>query len=606
MAIDTDQEKIISLLNRDFKSTKRDLITFSKAYATGSFTDFNESSAGMAILELVAYIGDGLNYYIDQAFNESGDGATQIENIAANAKSRGYKPAGKKPAIGSLLWAVEVPATANSFGQIVPDSSYAPVIYKSSQAVAKNGAMYETLEDIDFSDEVGRSVTGSQFDSTTGSPTHFAMMKSVDAISGKSVTESFTITDFLAFRKIDLAQSDVIEIISVVDSSGNEWFEVDYLAQDWVFTADTNVNSDSDIVPYVMKLVTAPYRFETDRDIETGITTLIFGSGDGTNFDDELIPNVASYALPLAGRRTYGSYSIDPQNFLKTRSLGLSPHNTTLTVTYRVGGGEETNVPARAIRQPSSVNMAFSSTGLDALKKGRVEGSVGVLNLNSMTGGGPAETAREIKTNAAAYFAAQNRIVSREDVIARTLSIPAKFGKPEKVYVKPSELSRFSYDIHLLSKDSNGNLSTATSTLKSNIATYLSKFKMLTDGINILDSDILNVRCYFGITVAGGRNRSEVLTNCSERLKLYFSLDRMQIGKSIVISDVVAVLQAITGVVSVYEISFSNVFGITDGLVYSDSRFNIAESLKNGMLICPQNSIFELKYPMKDIVGSAK
>lgn len=606
MPINVRKERIVSLLNRDFKSLKRDLITYANAYSTGSFSDFNEASPGMSLLEFAAYVGDGLNFYIDQAFNEGGDSATQPKNVVANAKARGYRPQGKRPSVGQLSWAIVVPATVDAFGNVVPNDTYTPVLMKGSQGIAKNGVPFETLDDIPFSATLGRAVTGSAFDPTTGIPTAFAIQRTIDAVAGKTVRESVTVTDFQPFRRIDLAQADVIEIISVTDSQENEWFEVDYLAQDWVFVPQTNTNSDSDEVPYVLKLQTAPFRFIVDRDITTGISTLVFGSGDGVNFDDELIPNVASYSLPLAGRRSFSSFAIDPQNFLRTRSLGLSPHNTTLTIMYRVGGGSETNVPARSVRQVSNAILSFPASNLDPVTKGRVEGSIGCLNFGSMTGGGPPETLREIKANSAAFFAAQNRAVTREDIIARTLSIPAKFGRPEKVFVKPSTVGRFAYDIHVLSLDADGILGKATPTLKSNLATYLRKFKMLTDGINILDADILDIRVHFGVTVVPGKNRSEILLSCTERLSDYFAQDKMQIGQPIIVSDVVSVLNATTGVVSVYEISFVNVFGFSDGLSYSDDRLNISSNLRDGMLVCPPEAIFQVKYPAKDIVGSAK
>ncbi len=606
MPIDVNKQTVRSLLNRDFKSLKRDLITFSKAYASGSFTDFNESSPGMAFLEWSAYVGDGLNYMIDQAFTESGDSATQLKNVVANAKMRGYRPQGKRPAVGSLAWAIQVPATVNSFGQVVPDDTYTPTLLKGSQAVGKNGTIFETLEDVQFATELGRAVTGSAFDSTTGVPTHFAIQRMVDVVAGKTITETFSVTDFQQFRRIDLGQSDVIEIIDIFDSSDNEWFEVDYLSQDWVFVAETNQNDDTDVVPYVMKLQSVPYRFIVDRDISSGVSTLVFGSGDGLSFDDELVPNVASYALPLAGRRSYSTFTIDPQNFLRTRSLGLSPHNTTLTVRYRVGGGLETNVAARSIRQPSAASLSFSSTNLNTQTKGTVEGSIGCLNPLSTTGGGAAESIKEIKANAAAFFAAQGRAVTREDIVARCLSIPAKFGRPEKVFVKPSLNGRFAYDIHILSLDSAGLLAPATNTLKSNLATYLRKFKMLTDGINILDADILDLRIHYGVTVVPGRNRSEVLSNCTARLAEYFRQDMMQIGQPVVVSDVVSLLQNTSGVVSVYEVSFTNVFGVTDGLSYSDDRFNVSDNLRDGMLICPPEATFQVKFPARDIVGNAR
>lgn len=606
MAIDVNKERIVSLTNRDFRTLKRDLITFARAYASGSFTDFNETSPGMAVLEFVSYVGDGLHYMVDQAFNESGEGANELKNVMANAKARGYRPQGKRPSVGVLHWAIEVPATVDSFGRVVPDDSFTPALLKGSQGLAQNGTPFETLDDISFTASLGREVTGSRFDSTTGVPTYFALRKSVDVVAGKTVIETFNVTDFQQFRRIDLGSTDVIEIIDIFDSDGNEWYEVDYLAQDWVFTADSNTGADGDLVPYVLKLLSVPRRFIVDRDISTGVSTLVFGSGDGVSFDDELIPNVASYALPLAGRRTFSSYNVDPQNFLKTMSLGLSPHNTTLTVRYRVGGGLSTNVPARTVRQPLAANFSWASTNLDPQKKGSVESSVGCINLDTMKGGGEAETIREIKANSSAFFAAQNRAVTREDIVARTLSLPTKFGKIEKAYVKPSEFGQFAYDVHILASDADGKLTTATPTLKANLAQYLRKFKMLTDGINILDSDILDLRVHFGVTVVSGKNRSEVLSNCTARLADYFKQDNIQIGQPIVVSDVVSVLQNTVGVVSVYEASFTNVFGTQDGLSYSSDRFSVSDNLRDGMLISPPEAIFQVKYPVRDIVGSAK
>lgn len=606
MANEFPKERAISRFSKDFAAIKRDLITFAQAYETGSFSDFNESSPGMAQLEFNAYVGDLLFFFLDQAYNETRDAtATQLANVQDNAKMRGYKPSGKRAARGQLSWAVEVPASVDSFGNVVPDERYTPVLLKGSQGTANNGTTFETLEDIYFTASLGRAVTGSQFDGSTGLPTMFGLMKSVDVIGGRTVSEDIAVTDFKAFRKLDLSEADVLEVIDVFDTEGNEWHEVDWLAQDWVFSDEVNQNDDADLVPYVLKLQPAPRRFVVDRDIVTGVSRLVFGSGDGLSFDDELVPNVADFALPLAGRRTFSSVSIDPQNFLRTRSLGLSPHGTTLTVRYRVGGGEETNVPALAVAQKSSVNVSFSSTSIDTVTKGRVEASVGCFNAVAMRGGGPPETIQEVKQNAAAHYASQNRMVTREDVVARCFSLPAKFGRLEKAFVKPS-LGPFSYDVHVLTTDADGLLTTATATLKSNLALYFQKFRLLTDGINILDATVLDMRVHFGVVVGRGFNRSEVLAACLGELTGYFSLERSQIGQPVVVSDVVATLQAVRGVVSVYNIEFRNVSGQVDGLSYSDDRFDLSNSLRDGMVVCPPEAILYVRHPRRDIVGSAK
>lgn len=604
--IELKKERIINALNKDFNSLKKAAISYAQAYSSGSFSDFNEASPGMAMLELNAFIGDILCQYIDNTYNELRDSTARLpESVQSIAKMRGYRPSGKRAARGKIDFAIEVPSSVNSFGEVIPDDLYTPKLMKGSQATAQNGTPFETLDDINFTASLGREVTGSRFDQTTGLPTHFALKKSVECISGRTVSETFTVTDYQQFRKIELGNTDVIEIIDVFDSQGNEWFEVDYLAQDWVFTDQVNENDDSSDAPYVLKVKTVPRRFISDRDITTGITQIVFGSGDGNSFDDEYVPNVADFSIPIAGRRTYSYVAIDPQNFMKTRSLGLSPHGTTLTVRYRVGGGPETNVPEKTIRQVSSADLVFSSTNLNTQTVGTVVASIGCNNPVRMQGGSPAETVKEMKINSSAFFAAQGRAVTREDIASLVLSMPQKFGKPEKVFIKPSQ-KQFSYDVHIAVVDSSGNLSLASTALKNNVKTFLNKFKLLTDTVNILDTNIIDIKVEFGIKVAQRKNRSEILNICLNKLLDYFDIDNFQIGSPIIISDIISFLQNTPGVVSVYELEFKNTFGISDNLEYSNSRFDLDGAKRDGMIICPTDSIFNVRFPRKDIIGAAK
>jgi hypothetical protein len=596
----------VSLLNRDFDSFRRDLQRFSDAHHSGVALDRSTASPFMAMLEHAAYIGDNLSFHIDQCFNELRfETATQLDNVVSFAKSLGYKVRGKGAARGRQAWYIEVPAAVDSSGSVSPDPLYCPVIEKGARSVGPGNVSFETLEDIDFADTSARDVTGSQF-SSNGMPSKFVVRRFVDIVQGETKSTTFTLEEFRKFRTVEIPDEDVTEIISVTDSEGNEWYEVDYLAQDWVFDSVTNDASDSSDVPYVLKVVAAPRRFTTNWDSSTRKTSLQFGSGDGVDYDDVLVPNAAEYALPLYGRRSMPGTAIDPQNVLNTSGLGLSPYNTTLTVLYRVGGGEEGNLEARTISTPTNVSFSFPSTSADPLLKGAVESSVQCLNLVKTDGGRGVEGIREIKLNAAAYFAAQNRMVTREDVVARIMSLPSIFGSPQKVFVKRDSVSPHSIDAYILAKDSDGHLSTASATLKRNIANYLKKYRMMTDGINLLDGEVINFRCKFGVMVAPKFNRSEVMVRCVKVISEYFALSKMQIGAPIVRSDVISALQDVEGVVSVYELTFTNVFGTVDGLEYWPTRFDFRASTKNGVIYCPEGTIFELKFPRRDIVGSTR
>ncbi len=609
MASDFLKERSIKYLNRDFVSFKRDQIDFSQAHHSGVFQDFNESSPGMALLELTSYIGDVLSFYQDMQFEElKHQSARQVENVSAIAKQLGYRPQGKRAARGAETFFIEIPATTVN-GVVVPDDTYSPILRKGGRVQGPNGTPFETLDDVDFSVHnvlSPRFVTGSRFDQNTGVPTYFAVKKEVEIIAGETKTDVFTVGSFQQFLQLELASEDVIEVLSVTDSDGNSWTEVDYLAQDTVYDSVLNTDTDSEVVPYILKLISVPRRFIVDRDPVTNKTTIIFGSGDGVNFDDDLIPNLADLALPLAGRSTFTTFALDPQNFLKTRSLGLSPFNTTMTVNYRSGGGSQTNVEAKSIKTISEATLDFSTTSLDPIKLSAVKGSVECMNLKKTEGGGAEETVSEIKANSAAFFAAQNRVVTKEDYIARTLTLPAKFGRPEKVYVKRNNINSLALDIHMLALDANGHLTVASSTLKNNVKTYLGPYRMLTDGVNILDSNILNLRCSFGIVCAPKIARSEVLTKCLDVVRSYLDVNRMQIGQPIVLSDLEAEIQSIYGVISIYELKFTSAFGTVDGLSYSTTRFDPSSNTRNKILYCPENSIFEIKYPTRDIVGVSK
>jgi hypothetical protein len=612
------KERAIKYLGRDFQNSKRDLMEFTKAHHSGVFQDFNETSPGMALLELTAYIGDVLSFYQDMQFEEmKQESARQIENVTSFAKRLGYRPSGKRSARGIVSVFCEVPATTVN-GARVPDEAYSPIMHASSKLQGPNGVIFETLNDIIFSASAPtentstiRLVTGSQYDTTTGLPTHFALRKDVEVIAAETVTDVVQIGSFEQFKTVELAGEDVVEILSVNDSDGNNWYQVDYLPQEVVFDASVNDDADSATVPYVLKLRPVPRRFVVDRDPTTNKTSLIFGSGDGLNFDDELIPNVSDFALPISGRSNFTSFSLDPQNFLKTSTLGLSPHNTTLSIDYRVGGGAQTNVPPGSIKSVNTALLDFTVTGLNPGQRSDVVGSIECLNVKKTEGGAPEETISEIKANSPAFFAAQNRAVTREDYIARVYSMPAKFGKIEKALVHRDAINALALDIHVLAKDENGNLAQATPTLINNLKRYLAPYRMLTDGINILRSDIINLRVDFGVVVSPKFNRTEVLAKCLNVIKEHLSVDNMQIAQPIVLSDLSSLLQNVVGVISVYSLKIKNVFGNMDGLLYEDNtgrsvRFDTQAWTQNGILYCPEGKIFEIKYPNKDINGESK
>jgi Baseplate J-like protein len=597
----------VKYLNKDFESFKRDLMRYAQAHFSGSFKDYNEASPGMTILELQAYVGDVLAYYMDQQFQEiKKETSRQTENI--EAKTRGYKPKGQRAARVPLYWMVAVPASSSD-GKFVPDISLLPQLRAGSQARGPSGVVFETVQDVDFKDYQPGDVQVYKTDKN-GQVTHFAVRVLSDAIGAHTVSEVLqTPTNFAPWLKMPLAQSNVIEVVDVTDEQGNRWYQVDWLAQDVVFDQIVNTSTDQSIVPYVLRYRPAPRRFVVDTSISEGITYLQFGNGQGTSFNDELIPNIANMALPLAGRKNFTNIAIDPQNFLKTSTLGLSPYSTRLLARYRIGGGQETNVDAFTINKPIQALFDTIPPGVDITKANQVRTSIECINLVPSSGGGPAETPDEIKSNADSYFAAQARAVTREDYLAQIFTMPERFGRVEKAYVKPSEYNPFAVDLHVLGVDSNGWLVKPTPTLQENIRTYFTKLRMITEGINIMPAYIINIGVSFGIVVSPQYNRSEVLTNCLNVIKSYLQTSNMQIGEPIVLSDIRAQIQEVIGVISVYKLDVLAQYGRNPdtGLTYnSDVHFDVSGNTKHGIVYCPLDSVFEVRYPDRDILGETK
>lgn len=600
----------VKYVNKDFESFKRDLMRYAQAHFSGSFRDYNEVSPGMTILELQAYVADVLSFYMDQQFLEiKQETARQIDNVEAFAKMRGYKPKGKRAARVPVQFVIEVPASSTA-GKPGPDMSLVQRMLAGSQISGPNGTTFETIEDVDFSQFSAGDVQPSQYD-TSGHATFYAVRATVDCIGAKTVSEVLTSpTTFTPYLKMPLGQPDVIEVIDVKDQQGNTWYEVDWLAQSVVYDQIVNTGSDQSLVPYVLRWRSAPRRFVVERRLSDATTFLQFGNGQGTQYNDELIPSVANLALPIPGRRTFTNFAIDPQNFLKTSTLGLSPYGgTKLLCRYRVGGGTETNVDAFAVNKPGTISWEAIPTSVDQAKALTIRSTLECVNLVPSEGGGPAETIDEIKTNAGSFFAAQQRAVTKDDYLAQVFTMPERFGRVEKAYIKPSDFNAYAVDLHVLSVDSAGLLQAPSPTLQQNIKTYFEKLRMVTEGINVLPAYVIDIGVNFGVVVSPQFNRTEVLTNCMNVLKTYLDVSSMQIGEPLVLSDMKAQVQNVLGVISVYKFDVNSFFGVSPdtGLTYrSDISFDVTANTTNGIVYAPPDSVFQVHYPERDIVGEAK
>jgi hypothetical protein len=623
-------KKDIRYLSRDFASLKQNLIDFSKNYFPNTYQDFNETSPGMMFLEMAAYVGDVLSYYTDVTLQESLIlQSSEKQNILNIAQSLGYKPKTNIASSVKLDVFQIVPAISVG-GNIVPDYSYAFAIEPGmviGADINNTTARFRTTDYLDFkfsSSFDPTEVTPYEIDDITNEVTFWLLKKSVNAVSGVINTKTYTFGDPKPYDKITLEDSTIIEILYGIDSDGNKWYHVPYLAQDTIFEPTPNISrNDRQLsnhrteTPYLLKLRKISRRF-ISRQTGEGVIEMQFGAGVSDLDDELLIPNPDLVGNSLTGIDSPTSVDIDPSNFLYTKTYGLAPNNTDITLYYTTGGGVADNVPSDTITRVISRTLLIDETGLDTTLYNQCIASLAVTNPEPATGGKAGEDINEIRQNALAYFASQNRAVTKEDYIIRAYSLPQRYGSIAKAYItKDTQLtaeSVFNSDripndlalnFYVLGYDNNNKLTTINDATKENVKTYLNYHRMLTDAINIKDAYIINIGIDFDIITMPDQNGNQVILRCIDRLKKYFDIKNWQINQPIVISNIYTELDKVEGVQTVVSVKFKNLYDTTLG--YSKHVYNIEQATKDGIIFPSLDpSIFEIKYPDNDIIGRVR
>ena len=381
-----------------------------------------------------------------------------------------------------------------------------------------------------------------------------------------------------------------------LDIGGNEWYEVDYLAQDIVFdsikntnTNDPNFSGDTD-TPYLLKLKQADRRFAT-RFLNEGTLQLQFGSGVVSDNDETIVPNPDNVGMGLPFEQDKLTTAFSPTNFIFTDSYGIAPSNTTLTVRYLTGGGVSSNVSSNTLTQLNSGNLYFIQNNLDPTTSDTIFNSFQITNLEAADGGGPGDSLEEIRQNSIAQYSSQLRTVTQEDYLIRALSLPSQFGSIAKAYAQSPLASSTSLtdenvgvvDLFCLAYNNEKQLLSPSTALKNNLKTYLSQYRMIGDTVNIKSGYVINIGVEFDIIVLPNYNSNEVIANCIQSLQLIFTTDNWQINQPIILRDLYVILDGIPGVQTVKDIRIINKAGISLG--YSEYGYDIKGATIDGVVL---------------------
>ena len=601
----------IKYLNQDFSGYRTNLINYAQTYFPTTYTDFSATSPGIMFMEMASYVGDVLTYYLNNQIQENFlQYSRQTSNIYDLAYMFGYKPKVTGLATVNIDFYQELPAkTVN--GKKVPDYDYALYIEENTQITSNIGSQKFIIEDpVDFTISSSLDPTIVKIAQVSdGEPVYFLLKKTRKAISGTINSTSFTFNSPSEFPTVNITSNNIANIVDITDSDGNNYYEVDYLAQDLVFNdiKNTNINDPNNHqntdTPYILKTKQVQRRFAT-RFLSENKLQLQFGSGNTDNNDEDIIPNPTNVGLGLPFERTKLTTAYSPTNFIFTNSYGVAPSNTTLTVRYLAGGGVSSNVSSNTLTALDTSTIKFLNNNLNPTTSNYIFNTVASNNSTAASGGKDGDTIEEIRQNSLSNYSSQLRNVTANDYLVRALSMPPKYGVISKAYTQKPNVEDYlsSLDLYVLSLDSSSKLKTSSTTLKNNLKTYLNQYRMIGDTISIKDAFIINIACNFEIITLPNYNNNEVILACITEVQNYFNIDKWQINQPIILRDIQILLDNIEGVQTVKKVEITNKAGTTSG--YSKYAYDIKGATQNGIIYPSLDpSIFELKYLNQDIKG---
>jgi len=611
--------KDIRYLNKDFNSFKEALLEYAKAYYPTSYNDFSTSSPGTMFIDMASYVGDVLSFYLDNQVQETFlEYAKQTNNLYALAYMLGYRPKVTSAAIVNLDVYQQLPASGPSYA---PDFNYAVIIDEGMQVRSNinTSNFFYSPNKVDFSLSSSINPTDiSVYTTVGGNPNTYLLKKTTPAISGQVKTTTLTFGAAERFPIRTIEDTNIIEILSITDSNGNKWYEVPYLAQDYILNPVQNtalnypqLYQEANQVPYILERISVPRRFVSRFKNDS---TLELEFGAGITAVSGSVPNPFNVGIGTVNGIDLLNTAFDPTNFVTNDSYGLAPVNITLTISYLVGGGAAANVQVNELTYISAITSAFVGTVNPVLAQ-TIRDSIASNNTTVAVGGGDGDSPESLKLNTLASFPSQMRAVTQQDYLGFVLGMPPKFGQVAKAYVtkdtatfaeylvgQPGERDPLATSIYLLSYNTDGQFTTPGTALLKNIQTYLEQYRMLTDTVILKPGYIVNIQVSFDIIVRPNYTSRDVIANCLTVLRAYFNRENWQINQPVILSEIYTLIDQVAGVQTVQKVQINNISGTNSG--YSQYSYDISAATLNGVIYPSLDpSVFEVKYPDVDIQG---
>ena len=595
--------KKISYATRDFAGLREELVNMTKEYYPELVKNTNDASIFSVLLDLNAAVTDNLHFHIDRVWQETMlDFAQQRRSLFHIAKTYGIRIPGNRPSVALCDFSVNVPVRGDK-----EDERYLGILTSGAQ-VSGGGQFFETIEDIDFSNPFNSKGEPNRlkipnFDANN-KLISYTITKREAVVNGVSRVFRRVITpqDQKPFLKLFLPEQNVLGITSVIHKDGtnftsnptssefssttNKWYEVKSLMENKVFIPNPTSSSDSN------NFIAGDYKEVNNKFITEytpeGYFSTTFGSGTVNPLD-----NLDSF--------NDGTLRVNLGTYLNNLSLGATPKaNTTLFVKYRVGGGKDTNLGVNVITNVDGIE--FNVLGPNTSINNQVIQSLRVTNVTPAVGGADQPTIEEIRNMVGYNFAAQNRAVTLNDYKSLIETMPSTFGAPAKVNVMEEDNK---IRIKLLSYDASGNLTdTVSTTLKNNILSYLSNFRMINDYIDILSGEVIDLGLEVDVMIDKNENQTNIIKNIVTQATDFFAIDKRKMGDPLFVGELQKVIGDVTGIVNVIDIRvFNKIAGEYSTSQVSQTLDQITKEIQfsDSTVYMKNNQIFQIRFPNKDI-----
>ncbi len=596
--------KKISYATRDFAGLRNELVTLTKDYYPDLVKNFNDASIYSVLLDINAAVADNLHFHIDRVWQETMlDFAQQRQSLFHIAKTYGIRLPGVRPSVALCDFSVNVPVRGDK-----EDERYLGIL-KSGAQVSGGGQVFETMEDIDFSNPFNSKGEPNRlkipnFDGNNRLIS-YTIVKREAVVNGvtRILRRVISSIDQKPFLKIYLPEQNVLGITSVIHKEGttfagnptstefsdttNKWYEVKSLIEDKVFVPDATSVSDKNNFKSGT-YVDVTNKFVTEYTPE-GFFSLTFGSGTVNPLD-----NLDEYMT--------GNMKVNLASYLNNMSLGAVPKvNTTLFVRYRVGGGKDSNLGVNIINSIDDVE--FNVQGPNSTINTQVINSLRVNNITPAVGGADQPTIEEIRNMVSYNFSAQNRAVTLNDYKTLIETMPATYGAPAKVNVMEEDNK---IRVKLLSYDENGNLTdTVSNTLKNNILSYLSEYKMINDYIDIVTGEVIDFSLEIDLNINKNESQTDILQDVIETTTTFFSIDKRKMGDPLFVGNLSKTIGSVSGVENVIDIRVFNKIGGEYSLSEVSQQYKNATTKEilqsDNTVFMKSNQIFQIRFPNKDI-----